>query len=138
MSEGSLGAPERRPILWENPEFYDEESLDKELRRQFDICHGCRRCHNLCDSFPRLFDLIDESESMELDTVKSEDFKSSPFPHMFKDSFMEDDPFRALMSELKKSCIIALNSDLDSALNILLDFNDSTINDISILFAAVS
>ncbi|MEE2661527.1 MAG: heterodisulfide reductase-related iron-sulfur binding cluster [Pseudomonadota bacterium] len=76
MSEGSLGAPERRPILWENPEFYDEENLDKELRRQFDICHGCRRCHNLCDSFPRLFDLIDESESMELDTVKSEDFKS--------------------------------------------------------------
>ena len=76
MSEGSLGAPERRPIPWENPEFYDEESLDKELRRQFDICHGCRRCHNLCDSFPRLFDLIDESESMELDTVKSEDFKS--------------------------------------------------------------
>ena len=76
MSEGSLGAPERRPILWENPEFYDEESLDKELRRQFDICHGCRRCHNLCDSFPRLFDLIDDSESMELDTVKSEDFKS--------------------------------------------------------------
>ena len=34
--------------------------------------------------------------------IKSEDFKSSPFPHMFKDSFMEDDPFRALMSELKK------------------------------------
>jgi len=76
MSEGSLGAPERRPVLWQNRGYYDEESLDKELRRQFDICHGCRRCHNLCDSFPRLFDLIDESETMELDTVSSEDFKT--------------------------------------------------------------
>ena len=76
MSEGSLGAPERHPVPWREPDFYDEEKLDAELRRQFDICHGCRRCHNLCDSFPRLFDLIDEAESMELDTVDSKDFKS--------------------------------------------------------------
>ena len=41
----------------------------------FDICHGCRRCFNLCDSFPRLFDLIDESPTGELDAVESEDFK---------------------------------------------------------------
>lgn len=75
MSEGSLGAPERHPIPWQEPDFYDEDKLDSELRRQFDICHGCRRCHNLCDSFPLLFDLIDESESMELDTVDSKDFK---------------------------------------------------------------
>jgi glycerol-3-phosphate dehydrogenase subunit C len=75
MSEGSLGAPERHPIPWQEPDFYDEEKLDAELRRQFDICHGCRRCHNLCDSFPLLFDLIDEAESMELDTVDSKDFK---------------------------------------------------------------
>jgi glycerol-3-phosphate dehydrogenase subunit C len=75
MSEGGLGAPERHPIPWQEPDFYDEEKLDAELRRQFDICHGCRRCHNLCDSFPLLFDLIDESESMELDTVDSQDFK---------------------------------------------------------------
>jgi glycerol-3-phosphate dehydrogenase subunit C len=40
----------------------------------FDICHGCRRCFNLCDSFPRLFDLIDESSSGELDGVASKDF----------------------------------------------------------------
>ncbi|MAI48939.1 MAG: glycerol-3-phosphate dehydrogenase [Rhodospirillaceae bacterium] len=75
MSEGSLGAPERHPIPWQDSEFYDEKKLDAELRRQFDICHGCRRCHNLCDSFPLLFDLIDEAESMELDTVDSQDFK---------------------------------------------------------------
>ncbi len=74
-TEGSLGAPTRHPIAWHDPDFYDEEKLDAELRRVFDICHGCRRCFNLCDSFPRLFDLIDESESGELDTVDSKDFK---------------------------------------------------------------
>jgi len=75
MREGSLEAPIRHPLNWQDPDFTDPEKLDEELRRVFDICHGCRRCFNLCDSFPKLFDLIDESESMELDTVASEDFK---------------------------------------------------------------
>ena len=75
MREGSLDAPVRHKIDWQNPEFYDEEKLDAELRRVFDVCHGCRRCFNLCDSFPRLFDLIDESETGELDSVESKDFK---------------------------------------------------------------
>lgn len=75
MREGSLEAPTRHPIEWQNADFYDEAKLDEELRRVFDICHGCRRCFNLCDSFPRLFDLIDEGESGELDVIKSEDFK---------------------------------------------------------------
>jgi glycerol-3-phosphate dehydrogenase subunit C len=75
MAEGSLEAPTRHPIPWQDPDFYDEAKLDEEMRRIFDICHGCRRCFNLCDSFPRLFDLIDASESEELDTVDSADFK---------------------------------------------------------------
>ncbi len=75
MREGSLDAPIRHPIDWNNPDFYDEKMLDDELRRVFDICHGCRRCFNLCDSFPKLFDLIDASETEELDSVASEDFK---------------------------------------------------------------
>ncbi len=75
MREGSLEAPERRPIPWKDPAFHDAAALDAELRRVFDICHGCRRCFNLCDSFPRLFDLIDESETGELDSVDSRDFK---------------------------------------------------------------
>jgi len=74
VKEGSLEAPIRHPVPWEDPDYYDEEKLEAETRRVFDICHGCRRCHNLCDSFPRLFDLIDESESGELDTVASEGF----------------------------------------------------------------
>ena len=73
--EGGLKAPVRHPIDYEDPDFHDPEKLDAELRRVFDICHGCRRCFNLCDSFPRLFDLIDESDSGELDTVDSGDFK---------------------------------------------------------------
>lgn len=75
MKEGSLEAPTRHPLAWTDPDFYDEAKLDDELRRVFDICHGCRRCFNLCDSFPRLFELIDESESGELDSVKSAGFK---------------------------------------------------------------
>jgi len=75
MREGSLEAPTRHPIPWKDPDFVDEQKLDDELRRAFDICHGCRRCFNLCDSFPRLFDLVDDSESGELDSVKSVDFK---------------------------------------------------------------
>jgi len=74
MKEGSTEAPTRHPLDWQNPDFYDLEKIDEEVRRVFDICHGCRRCFNLCDSFPRLFDLIDESESGELDTVESKDF----------------------------------------------------------------
>jgi glycerol-3-phosphate dehydrogenase subunit C len=75
MSEGGLGAPTRHPLDWQNPDFYDEAKLDAEMRRVFDICHGCRRCFNLCDSFPRLFDLIDAAPSGELDTVDSKGFK---------------------------------------------------------------
>ena len=67
--EGSLEAPTRHPIDWRNPAFYDQAALDKELERVFDICHGCRRCFSLCNSFPTLFDAIDESPTMELDGV---------------------------------------------------------------------
>ena len=75
MREGSLEAPTRNVIDWTNPEYIDTEKIDVEMRRQFDICHGCRRCFNLCDSFPRLFDLIDSAEDDELEGVKSGDFK---------------------------------------------------------------
>ena len=75
MREGSLEAPERHPIPWREADFYDRQKLDGELRRVFDICHGCRRCFNLCDAFPRLFDLIDGCDTGELDGVSSGDFK---------------------------------------------------------------
>ncbi len=72
--EGSLEAPTRHPLDWRSPEFYDEKALFEELERVFDICHGCRRCFNLCNSFPTLFDLIDESDTMEMDGVAKQDY----------------------------------------------------------------
>ncbi len=58
------------PSAGRNPQFYDADALQKELERVFDICHGCRRCFNLCNSFPTLFELIDDSKTGELDGVE--------------------------------------------------------------------
>ena len=74
VREGSLEAPKRHPIDWRNPDFYDEAKLYAELHRTYDICHGCRRCVNLCTAFPRLFDLLDESPSGEMDGVPQEKY----------------------------------------------------------------
>ena len=41
--EGSTEAPIRHPIDFEHPDFLNPEKLDAEMRRVFDICHGCRR-----------------------------------------------------------------------------------------------
>ena len=70
--EGSLEAPTRHPIDWQNPDFYSVELVMKEMERVFDICHGCRRCVSLCNSFPVMFDLIDESPTLEVDGVPKE------------------------------------------------------------------
>jgi glycerol-3-phosphate dehydrogenase subunit C len=74
MAEGSLQAPTRHKINWQDPLFYDQAAIDMELERVFDICHGCRRCFNLCESFPILFDLIDESPTGELDSVPTSQY----------------------------------------------------------------
>ncbi len=72
--EGSLEAPTRHALGWRDPQFYDSAALDKELERVFDICHGCRRCFNLCNAFPTLFELIDQSKSGEIDGVEKNDY----------------------------------------------------------------
>jgi len=74
--EGSTEAPIRHPIDFENPDFLNPEKLDQEMRRVFDICHGCRRCFNLCNSFPKLFDMIDESKNENVESLSSNQFKS--------------------------------------------------------------
>jgi Fe-S oxidoreductase len=74
VREGNLEAPTRHPLDWQNPDFHDERLLLKEMERVFDICHGCRRCVSLCQSFPTLFDLVDRSESMEVDGVARSDY----------------------------------------------------------------
>jgi glycerol-3-phosphate dehydrogenase subunit C len=74
VSEGSLKAPMRHPVAWRSEEFYDQDKLDHELGRVFDICHGCRRCVSLCGAFPTLFDLVDSAASGEMDTVARSEF----------------------------------------------------------------
>ena len=39
VREGSLEAPTRHPLAWKSLEFWDQQTLDKELERVFDICH---------------------------------------------------------------------------------------------------
>jgi len=74
LREGNLQAPTRHPLDWRSAEFYDEAALEREMERVFDICHGCRRCVSLCQSFPTLFDLVDNSETMEVDGVAKSDY----------------------------------------------------------------
>jgi Fe-S oxidoreductase len=72
--EGSLEAPIRHPLDWRAPSFVDPDALNAELARVFDICHGCRRCFSLCNAFPTLFELVDESPTAEVDGVPREAF----------------------------------------------------------------
>ncbi len=74
QKEGNLEAPTRHPLDWQSEEFYDHEALFSELERVYDICHGCRRCVSLCNSFPTLFDLVDESSTLEVDGVDKDDY----------------------------------------------------------------
>ena len=73
--EGGTEAPIRHPINFEHPDFLNPEKLDSEMRRVFDVCHGCRRCFNLCDSFPKLFDMIDESKNEDVESLSSNQFE---------------------------------------------------------------
>ena len=76
MSEGNLQAPTRHAIDWKNPDFHDEAPALAEMERVFDICHGCRRCVSLCQSFPTLFDLVDATADGEVHEVKKEAYWS--------------------------------------------------------------
>ena len=74
MREGSLEAPTRHPLNWKSDDFWNIDALNHELERVFDLCHGCRRCVSLCQSFPVLFDLVDNSPTMEVDGVAKADY----------------------------------------------------------------
>jgi glycerol-3-phosphate dehydrogenase subunit C len=61
--------PAKRPSAMPTPgltydptdaRYWDPAALDGELKRVFEICHGCRMCFKYCDSFPRLFSFVDE------------------------------------------------------------------------------
>ncbi len=76
MREGNLQAPTRHPIDWKHPDFHDGAKALAEMERVFDICHGCRRCVSLCQSFPTLFDLVDATADGEVHGVKKEAYWS--------------------------------------------------------------
>ncbi|QQS48248.1 MAG: anaerobic glycerol-3-phosphate dehydrogenase subunit C [Acidobacteriota bacterium] len=50
------------PVEWEKEEYWEAGALDKELRRQYDVCNSCRLCFNLCPGFPKLFEHFDSDE----------------------------------------------------------------------------
>jgi glycerol-3-phosphate dehydrogenase subunit C len=72
MREGNLEAPTRHAIDWKHPDFHDETLAFREMERVFDICHGCRRCVSLCQSFPTLFDLVDATADGEVHGVSKQ------------------------------------------------------------------
>jgi Fe-S oxidoreductase len=74
LREGNLEAPTRHPIDWKSPDYRDEGKAFAEMERVFDICHGCRRCVSLCQSFPTLFDLIDATADGEVHGVDKKDY----------------------------------------------------------------
>ena len=53
--------------------YWDQEALDKEIERTFEICHGCRMCFKYCDSFPNLFNLLDNKYNGDVKKIKLED-----------------------------------------------------------------
>src|SRR5258708_12851168 len=93
VREGSLEAPTRHPVAWRLPDFYDEAKLFAELERIFGICHGCRRCVNLCTAFPTLFDLGDASATLEVDGVEnSHSWKPLDHSSLSPTSYMTNSP----------------------------------------------
>jgi glycerol-3-phosphate dehydrogenase subunit C len=75
-TEGNLEAPTRHPVAWKSPGFYNQAACETEMERIFDICHGCRRCVSLCQSFPTLFDLVDATADGEVHGVEKKNFWS--------------------------------------------------------------
>jgi Fe-S oxidoreductase len=58
------------------PEFWDLGEVDRELRRVYDICGGCRRCLPLCPSFKVLFDRLDvDAVDGDVDKLPAADVK---------------------------------------------------------------
>jgi len=49
--------------------YWDPADLDREQRRQLEVCHGCRMCVNLCPAFPQLFEYIDDEADGEVERL---------------------------------------------------------------------
>jgi glycerol-3-phosphate dehydrogenase subunit C len=54
--------PKQPPARDPNDErYWDARDLEEEMRRVFEICHGCRMCVGYCGTFPDLFGRVDRA-----------------------------------------------------------------------------
>jgi glycerol-3-phosphate dehydrogenase subunit C len=54
--------PEQPPAFDPNvARYWDARDLETEMRRVFEICHGCRMCVGYCGTFPDLFARVDRA-----------------------------------------------------------------------------
>jgi glycerol-3-phosphate dehydrogenase subunit C len=56
--------------------YWDGGGLEQEVRRAFEICHGCRMCFKYCDSFPTLFSLLDRQYDGDVHRVTAGDVQA--------------------------------------------------------------
>jgi Fe-S oxidoreductase len=56
--------------------YWERPALEGEVRRVFEICHGCRLCFKYCDSFPRLFQLLDQRHDGDVHRLSEGDVAS--------------------------------------------------------------
>jgi glycerol-3-phosphate dehydrogenase subunit C len=49
--------------------YWHRNELEKEMRRVFEICHGCRLCFKFCDTFPSLFSLLDQKHDGDVKKI---------------------------------------------------------------------
>ncbi|OLS22875.1 MAG: Anaerobic glycerol-3-phosphate dehydrogenase subunit C [Candidatus Heimdallarchaeota archaeon LC_3] len=72
MSYGmDLGKENRNQNAMGDPKFFNKESLEEEMRRQFQACSDCRMCLHYCPFFPVLFDIIDQELDGETKKINS-------------------------------------------------------------------
>jgi Fe-S oxidoreductase len=53
--------------------YWEPQALEGEIRRAFEICHGCRLCFKYCDTFPRLFEMLDKRYDGDVHRIGTED-----------------------------------------------------------------
>ena len=55
--------------------YWDKNALREEINRTFEICHSCRMCFKFCDTFPAIFDIIDNENTQIPNQLKVLSFR---------------------------------------------------------------
>ncbi len=53
--------------------YWQQDALDGEVTRIFEICHGCRMCFKYCDAFPSLFSFIDDAHGGDVQKLTKDE-----------------------------------------------------------------